>query len=142
MGGSFQLDPSSSARPFLVAGEYGPSRTFEADCEISKFQIPAEENPRYDKEGERGPYAFFEIKVRSEDRGFVTIFHHESIKENSGSRVLPWLRDLGLATDDGNIPDVDAVPGTKVVVVVGDPRKDQNQEDVYYTGKLMRIEPV
>lgn len=138
----FTLDPKSASRPYLVAGEYGPGRAFEADCEISKFEIPASENPRYDKDGARGPYAYFEIKVRSEERGFNTLFHHEPIGENSGSRVLGWLVELGHATPDGTIADTDMVAGTKVVVTVGDPRQDANDPNRYYNGRLLGLSAV
>ena len=138
---TFHVNPESARFPYLVAGEYGPSRPFESDVEITRFEIPAEENPPYDREGARGPYAYIEFTVRSDDRGFVKLRHFEAFGDNSGSKLLPWMKGLGLATDEGEV-FVDQVEGTKCAIEVGDPKQSNQDPNRWFTGRLLAVTPV
>lgn len=136
---SYQIDTTAKDFPVLrSAGEYGPGRTHEADCEIVEFEIPALEGPGYDRNCERDQYAFFKVRVASEEFGTVMLFHHEKIGSNTGSKAQPWLSALGHCSVSGKIEDQD-VPGTKCGVEVTDPRQDKNDQDKFWNGNIRNI---
>ena len=132
-----QIHPDAQKRSYLRGGQYGPGMPHGADCEVIDYQFPAEEVPKYDKEGNAEDYAFLRIRVNSEEFGSCQIFHHESIKAFSGSRLGEWLVALGVPVEgEGFRHDTDQVVGRKCGVEVGDERE---WEGKFYTGRLMNV---
>ena len=132
-----ELNPDAEKRSFLRGGQYGPGMPHPADCEVTDYQFPADEAPRWDKNGSAEDYAFIRILVRSEEFGAVTLFHHEPIKAYSGSKLGQWLTNLDVPVEgEGFRHDTDQVVGRKCGVEVGDPRE---WEGKMYTGRLLDI---
>jgi len=114
-----KFDPNMKERfpLFKVAGEYGRDCEFEAVCTIEGFEFPSVLTPAYDKPGDKGPYALFQLLCVQEGK--------PNIREN-------WFRDTGNAwhllarigveiSDDGEF-DTEEVVGREVMIVAGDPR--------------------
>jgi hypothetical protein len=132
-----EIHPDAQKRSYLRGGQYGPGMTHPADCEVTEYQFPADEAPRWDKAGKAEDYAFLRIRVNSEEFGSVTIFHHEPIKEFSGSKLGEWLVSLGVPVEGETLRhDTDQVPGRKCGVEVSDPREWEGR---WFTGKLINV---
>ena len=132
-----ELNPDAQKRSYLRGGQYGPGMAHPADCEVTDYQFPADEAPRWDKNGKAEDYAFLRILVRSEEFGAVTIFHHEPITDYSGSKLGDWLISLGVPCEGETFRhDTDQVVGRKCGVEVADPRE---WEGKMYTGKLINV---
>lgn len=132
-----EIHPDAQKRSYLRGGQYGPGMAHPADCEVTDYQFPADEAPRWDKNGKAEDYAFLRIRVMSEEFGGVTIFHHEPIKEFSGSKLGEWLVSLGVPVEGQSFQhDTDQVVGRKCGVEVADPKE---WEGKMYTGKLIQI---
>jgi hypothetical protein len=130
--GTVTIDPTSRNWAVLEAGKYGPGCEINAEVEITEFECPAEQGPAFDPDCEKGTYAFFKIQVRPQDNDVPinTIFHHEDISPNSGSRALGWLENIGVLVGDDGSFDPDLVAGTKCGVEMAEPRvnpKDPNK---------------
>lgn len=133
-----QMDPKAESRPHLPqAGLYGCGKGgFEV--ELTRFEHPAEERlPAYDKEGERGPYAYFGFQCKG-DSGLVFYDHWEPIGPGTGSREPTWLRNLGVEVSDALEFDPDTVAGRGCIIEVKDPRKDKNSGRIY-NGNLVQV---
>ncbi len=132
------MDPSASNWPYLTAGKYGPGMDHEAECEITEYEFPALEAPRFAPEDPPESWAKMRIKVRVEGGISTVLFVDIPIGPNSGSRLGDWLTALGInVSDDGTFAhDPDHLPGTKCAVEVGDPRKDKNDPKKFYTGNV------
>jgi len=135
-----QLHPDAEKRTYLRAGQYGPGLPHEAECEVTDYQFPADEPPRYRPDDPAENWAFIRIRVNSVEFGSGVIFHHEPIAEYSGSKLGPWLVAMGVPCDGvGYEHDTDQVVGRQVAVEVGDPREDKKEAGKFYTGNLLQI---
>ena len=133
-----QLHPDAQKRSYLRGGQYGPGLSHEASCEITDYQFPADEPPRYQPDTPREDWAFIRVRVNSEEFGSVTIFHHEPISEYSGSKLGPWLIGIGVPCEgEGFQHDDMQVVGRKCGVEVSDPREDKQEAGKFYTGRLI-----
>lgn len=114
--------------PFLdKAGDWGPGCENEADCEIEFLSYPSTSNPAYDKDGERGPYALFVIKVvRAGERNIQVDWYMEG-----SNRLYRTLGKLGVAIGDDGSFDTSDVDGMKVIVVAGEPNKNRDGEPAF-----------
>lgn len=134
------IDPESERYPVLdEAGLYGHGLTHEADVELARFEWPASERmPAFDREGKRGPYAYFGFTVVSPDKGKVFVDHWEPIGKGTGSRARKLLIDLGVVADGVFEFDAAQVAPRKVAgFEVGDPRKSDDGR--LFTGRLLRV---
>ena len=132
-----EINPDAPKYNFLRAGQYGPGMTHPADCEIVEYMFPANEPPKFDKEGKAEDYAFLRIFVRSEEFGPNSLFHYEPIKAYSRSRLGEWLVSLGVPVEgEGFRHDTEQVIGRKCGVEVGEPREWDGK---MYTGKVINI---
>ncbi len=132
-----QMDPKAESRPILPsAGFYGAGKGgFEV--ELTRFEHPAEDQmPAYDKDGEKGPYAYFGFQCKSEEQGLVFYDHWEQIGPGTGSREATWLRNLGVEVTDDLQFDPDSVAGRKAIIEVKDPRSSNGRS---YNGNLVQI---
>jgi len=132
-----QLDPRASQRAVLpIAGHYGAGKGgFEV--ELAHFECPAADRlPAYDKEGERGPYAYFGFECRSPEVGVIFYDHWEEIGPNTGSKAQQWLSNLGVSFDDQGRFDPDSVAGMKCIIEVTDPRESNGKT---YNGRLRDV---
>ena len=135
-----QLHPDAAKSAYLRGGQYGPGLAHEASCEITDYQFPALESPRYAPETPREDWAFLRIRVNSDEFGSVTIFHHEPIGSYQRSKLGGWLTGLGVPCEGLTFRhDDEQIVGRKCGVEVLDPRKDKNEENVFYTGKLIGV---
>lgn len=137
-----KLNPDAQKRIFLRGGQYGPGMSHPAECEITDYQFPADETPRWDKENKENPedWAFIRIRVNSDEFGSVTIFHHEPIASYSGSKLGNWLLGIGVPCEgEGFQHDTDQVVGRKCGVEMADPRTDGNDSSIQYTGKMIQM---
>ena len=62
------IKPKAENRPVLEGGQYGPGLQNDAKVELTEFEAPDENGmlermPAYDRDGERGPYCRFNVKV-------------------------------------------------------------------------------
>lgn len=138
--GYVEFNPDAEKRAYLkVAGKYGPGLEHPADCEVSAYEMPSTENPAYDTEGKRGPYAMLNIRVASEEFGLCFVRHFEPIGSFAGSRMPRWLGNLGVPM--GPAPTYRHRPGDvighKCGVEVGDPRNSNDGRS--FTGRLMDV---
>ena len=139
--GYVEFHPDAEKRAFLKqAGKYGPGLQHEADCEITQYEMPASENPRYDTDGKRGPYAYIAIKVKSKEFGLCYAREHIEVGEFAGSRLPRWLNNLGVP--NGGPPKYGHRPadvvGRTCGVEIGDPRKNKDGE-LAFTGRLLDV---
>ena len=133
-----QIDPQAESFPHLPnAGLYGAGKGgFEV--ELTGFEHPAEEKmPAYDKDGERGPYAYFGFVCKGQD-GIVFYDHWEPIGPGTGSREVKWLRNIGVEVTENLEFDTSTVTSRKVIIQVKDPRTDAKTGKVY-NGNLVNI---
>lgn len=134
-----RIDPKSELRPHLpTAGEYGAGKN-GCDCKVSAFEYPAEEMlPGYDREGERGPYAYFGFQVRGADLPGGVVFHNEwqEVAEGTGSKALGWLKNLGVSVSEDGEFDPDDVVGRECIIEVGDPKESNGR---IFTGRLRQV---
>jgi len=134
------MDPSASNWPYLKGGVYGPGHPNDADCEITEYEFPALEAPRFAPDDDPSNWAKMQIKVRVTGGITTTLFLDIPISANSGSRLGEWLTAVGVPCEGaGFAHDPDTVPGTKCVVELGDPRPDKNDPKKLYTGKVKAI---
>ena len=98
------INPDASKRPVLEnAGVYGPGMEHEADVRLDTFECPADRMPGYDRDGERGPYAYFSFRVITEQTGMIFFNHWEPIGSFTGSKLTQMLEGLGVGIEgDGN----------------------------------------
>ena len=135
-----QIDPEASRYPVLdEAGLYGHGLTHEADVELSRFEWPAAERmPAYDKDGKKGPYAYFGFVVNSPTKGKVFVDHWEPIAANSGSKAQQLLLDLGVITGDSlQFDDSTVAPRKLAGIEMGDPRKGNDGR--LFSGRVLRV---
>lgn len=135
-----QIDPDISKYPILdEPGLYGPGLQHHADVELARFEWPATERlPAFDKEGARGPYAYFGFVVTSPEKGKVFYDHWEPISANSGSKAMTIMLDLGVITSDNLSFDSDSVAPRKVAgLEVAAPRKGDDGR--MFNGRLVRV---
>ena len=129
-----QIDPQSGKSPYLkVGGIYGNGQDNEADVEITELIWPCEpgDGPGYDRQCERDDYALWRFRVKHNEFGLMNLREWQSLGPNTGSKNETWLRNLDIQLfenqDEGGNPvfqvDLDAVPGTKCAIRVGDPKK-------------------
>ena len=152
---SVTFSSDAEARPVLpTAGEYTEGAVIKMangdevevkSCELTEFAMPSTDhenqfvqNPAYDKEGKKGPYAFFHFKVVLDPNGIVDVRHWESYAPHSRSRVRDFLIKLGVAVENlGNGQfsfEPDEVAPRPCSVTVGDPKGDGR-----YTGNLRDV---
>lgn len=136
--GIVTINPDASKRPVLEhAGIYGPGMEHEAEVTLDQFECPAERMPGYDRDGERGPYAYLGFKVITEATGMIFFNVWEPISDFSGSKLVQHLTALGVATeDDGNGAvtfDADTVAGTPVAGIQVTASRNG------YNGRLVQI---
>jgi hypothetical protein len=134
------IDPEVSRYPILdEAGLYGSGMQHEADVELTRFEWPAAERlPAFDRENERGPYAYFGFVVTSETKGKVFYDHWEPIGKNSGSKAPQIMLDLGVTTSDNPSFDSETVAPRKVAAIeVTAPRKGDDGR--MFNGRLVRV---
>jgi len=145
----------AEARPILpTAGTYeadavikrGDGEEIEIkSCDLTEFSMPSTDhpnqfvqNPAYDKEGKKGPYAFFHFRVVSDAFGIVDVRHWESYAPHSRSRVRDFLVKLGVAVENlGNGQfsfEADEVAPRPCAITVGDPKGDGR-----WTGNLRDV---
>jgi len=145
----------SEGRPVLpTAGTYEAGTVIKTSdgteiavksCDLVQFNMPSTEaesqwdqNPAYDKEGKKGPYAFFHFRVISDNLGIVDVRHWESYASNSRSRVRDFLVKLGVEIDnlgDGKFSfEPSEVAPRACAIKVGDPRAEGK-----YTGNLRDV---
>jgi hypothetical protein len=135
-----QLHPDAEKRTYLRPGQYGPGLAHQAECEVTDYQFPADEPPRYRPDDPAENWCHIRIRVNSEEYGNATIFHHEPISDHSGSKLGPWLVAMGVPCEGaGYAHDTDQVVGRSVAVEVGDVREDKNEAGKYYTGNLLQV---
>jgi hypothetical protein len=137
-----ELHPDAQKRAYLRGGQYGPGMNFNADCEVTDYQFPADETPGWDTENKEDPndWAFIRIRVNSDDFGSCTIFHHEPIAAMTGSKLGQWLAALGVPVEGETFRhDTDQVVGRKCAVEMGDPREDKHEAGKFYTGRLLQV---
>jgi len=135
-----ELNPDAQKRVYLRSGQYGPGMPHEASCEITDYQFPADESPRYDPDSPRENWALIRIRVNSDEFGGTTLFHYEPISAYSGSKLGDWLVSLGVPVEGDTFRhDTDQVAGRKCAIEVGDPREDKNEAGKFYTGRLLNI---
>ncbi|TFH66182.1 MAG: hypothetical protein E4G90_04880 [Gemmatimonadales bacterium] len=132
-----QLDPRAAHRAVLpTAGHYGEGKG-GFDVVLARFECPASERlPAYDKEGDRGPYAYFGFECRSSEVGVIFYDHWEEIGANTGSKAPQWHANLGVDFDEQGRFDPDSVPGTKCMNEVADPRESNGK---LYNGRLRDV---
>jgi hypothetical protein len=128
-----RIDPKSKNWPYLEAGKYGPGTPNKGECEILTYECPAEEPPIYDPDNKRGPYAFIHVQVRPDNGSLVNIRHHEGIGENTGSRMIGWLINIGVPVADDGTHDDALVAGKRCIVEAGEPRADKDNPDRKFT---------
>jgi hypothetical protein len=134
-----KMDPKAESRPHLpTAGLYGLGKG-DFDVKLTRFEHPAEERmPAYDREGEKGPYAYFGFECRSDEQGLVFYDHWEPIGPGTGSRESTWLNNLGVdVTPNGEFDD-STVAGRECIIQVKDPREDKKTGRIY-NGNLQQI---
>jgi len=135
-----KIDKRASSYPVLEhGGMYGPGLQHEADVELTQFECPAEKMPAYDRDGERGPYAYFGLVVITSDGERVFVDHWESIAPGSGSKALVHLKNAGVAvSEDGEFDDSDVAPRKLGGIQVADARPSKDGSRLY-NGKLLAI---
>ena len=137
-----EFHPDAQKRPYLRGGQYGPGMPHQAECEVTDYQFPADETPGWDVENKENveDWAFIRIRVNSDEFGMITIFHHEPISADSGSKLGNWLVGMGIPVEGETFRhDADLVVGTKCGIEVGDPRQDKNDAEKFYTGRLLQV---
>jgi hypothetical protein len=131
-------------RPILdQAGQYGQGLQHEADVELARFECPAEDRlPAFDRDNERGPYAYFGITVTRPDGTKVFYDHWEEVGEGTGSRLREHLANAGApiseGEDDFNFDPADVAPRKLGGIEVKDPRSNKEGTRLF-SGGLVRI---
>lgn len=134
------IDPAASNRPYLLGGTYGPNLQHDADCEITEYEFPALEPPRFAPEDSPNNWAKMQIKVRVTGGITTVLFVDINIEANSGCRLGEWLTAIGIDCDgEGFTHDPDTVPGTKCAVEIGDPRPAKNDPNRMYSGRVRNL---
>jgi hypothetical protein len=144
------ISKNVTRRPMLTtAGEYGPGRQHEAEVVWFDFEFPATEDnaPGYDRDLER-IHAFFLFKVTPHGQQSVFVRHWEEVKENSGSKIIRFLQNLGVGvteTPDGEEFTFDddevksMIPKQIAGIEVGDTRPAKNGN--VYPSKVFNVLP-
>jgi len=122
-----KFDPAlKSVFPYFEEeGNYGTNQEFEAQCMLEAYEFPSSENPAFDRDGEKGPYAKFSLLcVR---QGKPNIRNDWLIETGQAWRVISKL-DQDIIDDDGNYDtdDVAGEDGREICIVAGVPREGKN----------------
>lgn len=154
-----RINPDSANFPYLkTAGVYGPGQQNPADVELIKFETFAQKaaesdgkGPGYDRNCEQDGYFVFTFKVISEEMGSVTVREHQAASVNSGSKAWSWLNVLSVPMEEVSNPetgdieyefDDTQVAPRKCAIEVTDPRRDKNDAEKFYTGRVKAVLPV
>ena len=141
--------PKAQDRPFLAKpGIYGIGQEHEADVQLFAASIAAPgslDAPFDDKNCEKDSYTVWQFRVIHDG---VVVFARSrpqpNTLENSGSKNLPWLNNLGVqptGTDEQGFPtyNLDSLTGTKCIIKVAAPRADKNDPTIWYTGAVTDV---
>lgn len=137
-----RINPSSVARKTLPGGDYGPGQTFNADVTLTAFELPVEpgKGPGWDRECKEDSYCKFVFKIDSETLGVQVVTDFQPLGDESGSKALTFLRQLGVTVTDSGEFDLDSVAPRKVAkLTLSEPRPNKRIEGAYYTGNVRDV---
>lgn len=144
----FQIDPDSIKRPYLPhPGRYGSGTQLGGQVQFNNFVVSCRNDekakgPGLDRDCAEDDYSRFVFEVLHPDSGKVSLFSWQPHKANSGSKLLPWLRNLGFAVTTAGEFDPDQVKASlpkECLIEVGAPRKDRNDPEKWYTGDVLAV---
>jgi hypothetical protein len=142
-----KIAPDAKDYPVLEAGFYGNGLDHEAEVTLTEFTVPGMadfENPRFDPEGERGPYANLKLKVYvNENSTIYFVDHVEPFGSNSGSKLVTFLEAMGVETwedPDGQIEyDESTVAPRKLAGVELSAPTTSKKTGRKYNGKVRQV---
>ena len=133
-----EFHPDAQKYAYLTGGQYGPNMQTEADCEIVEYQFPANEPPRWAKNGKAEDFAFLKIRVNQAEGPSVMTFNHVEIKEYSRCKLPEWLVSIGIPCEGETFRhDTDSVAGRKCGVEFSDAR--QGNDGRWFSGRLIDV---
>ena len=144
----FQVDPDSVLRPYLkLGGRYGTGQPNGGVMRFINFvpscrQDEKATGPGLDRECEDDDYSRFMFEVIHPDMGRIIASSHQPHRANSGSKLLPWLANMGYAVTDRGEFDPDAIKTSLPRDCIGEfkaPRQDKNDREVWYTGDIIGV---
>jgi len=144
----FQIDPESVNRPYLkLGGRYGSGQPNGGRAELVNFVVSCRDDdkangPGMDRECKDDNYSRFVFNVYHPDMGKVTVMTWQPHRGNSGSKLLPWLTNLGFPVTTAGEFDPDSIKSSlpkDCVIEVKGPRQDRNDKDVYYSGDVIGV---
>lgn len=96
------IKPVAEDRPVLEGGQYGPGLQNDAHVELTAFEFPDENGmldrmPAYDRDGEKGPYVRFNVRVDLANGGGTRFVEEWRTFTN---RLKNDLRNCGVEVQD------------------------------------------
>lgn len=146
----FQISPESVKRSYLPhPGRYGAGAQHGGNAELVNFIVSCREaqvkGPRglvNDPDCIEDDYSRFVFEVSHPDFGKVALFDHQPHKAFSGSKLLPWLTNLGFSVTPSGEFDPNQVTGKlplACILEVSGPRQNKQDSTIHYSGNVLGV---
>ncbi len=124
----------------LEGGQYGSGLANDCDVELTTFEFPATGRnlPGYDKEGKKGPHAFFLVRVvLPTGQDTLVRCHIDNMKKLKVALVAVGVEVAASGSDGIAFDTEDVAPRKLAGVEVKDPREGPN--GTMYNGDVIRF---
>lgn len=138
------VDPAAVKRLTLPGGWHGRGQAHEATVKVLAYthDVESGKGPNWDKSCDRGSYAKFTFEIDSPTNGRKLKDAFCEKAANSGSKLMPWLTNLGMQFDDqGNmlLDPQSAIVGKDCAIELKDARQDKQDTEVYWDGEVKEV---